>query len=204
MTTGTDATAAGAEPLRVASSSSPSPGPWRVQLDSTFRCHRDHEVEGSLDETARRLSHPEHQVAQQLAAEGHQVQAMGETPGVGRRADLLVCGRAVEVKSWVPLGTGRARPPTARSVVNKLLQAEGQADVVVLNAQRSGLSPVAAKAGMANYAARSGPAGVATVRVMGDGYDLTWSRDRSVNRVNQVRPPTPGRRRGDPALGVTM
>jgi NAD(P)-dependent dehydrogenase (short-subunit alcohol dehydrogenase family) len=173
-----------------------------VQLDNTLRCDRDHRTaSGALDETARRLSHSEHAVAQQLAAEGHHVHALGETPGQGRQADLLVCGRAVEVKSWMPLGAGRVRPPTARSVINKLLQAQGQADVVVLNARRSGLAPGAAKDGMAGYAARSGPSGVATVRVMGDGFDLTWSRDRSVSRARQAAAP---RRRADPDLGMAV
>ncbi|HWG74381.1 MAG TPA: hypothetical protein VG184_10050, partial [Acidimicrobiales bacterium] len=59
--------------------------------------------QGSLDETARRLTHEEFAVGRQLASEGHRVVAMTEWPWLGPMADLEVCGRPVEVKSFLAL-----------------------------------------------------------------------------------------------------
>ena len=63
--------------------------------------------------------------------------------GGARTADLLVCGTPVEVKSWLGQDQ-RSKIPGTRSVVNKLMQAEGQAATVVLNGRGSGLSSAAA------------------------------------------------------------
>jgi hypothetical protein len=149
---------------------------------SSLSCGRQHGVSGGrLDESARRLSHEEFAVADQLASEGHQVRSLATRPGRGRTADLLVCGAPVEVKSWLSRQE-RGHPPGVRSVVNKLLQAEGQAATVVLNGRGSGLSSTAARAGMAVYAGLPHRGNVATVRVLGDGFDLAWTRQRALER----------------------
>ena len=117
-------------------------------------------------------------MATALAGEGHMVRSLGEARGGGRRPDLEVCGAAVEVKSWLPAGE-RGRLPTARSVLNKLIDASGQAGMVVLNAKGSGLRAGAARQGLALYSARraaGADGGLRAVRVIGDGFDLTWSR----------------------------
>lgn len=132
--------------------------------------------EASLDESARRLSHEEFRVARALAGEGHHVKSVAERRGRGRSADLEVCGTPVEVKSWLALPERRGVLPGPRSVVNKLISAEGQSPVVVLAAEGSGLTASAAAAGVASYARLRPGSGITTVRVMGDGFDLSWRR----------------------------
>jgi hypothetical protein len=140
------------------------------------RCGREHgSIGGTLDETARRLSHEELAVALQLASEGHHVHSLAARRGRGRTSDLLVCGAPVEVKSWLG-AEQRTRPPGARSVVNKLIQAEGQAAMVVLNGRGTGLSVSDVEAGMRVYSRLPRRANVAAVRVLGDTFDLAWAR----------------------------
>jgi hypothetical protein len=134
----------------------------------------------------------------QLASEGHDVRSLAARRGRGRTADLLVCGAPVEVKSWLR-AEERGRPPGARSVVNKLIQAEGQAAVVVLNGRGSGLSASDVEAAMRIYARLPRRANVAAVRVLGDTFDLAWvrhaspglDRPRPADR-DRWRPPQPG------------
>jgi len=146
-------------------------------------CGRDHDGSpGRLDETARRLTHEEFAVARQLASEGHQVRSLAERRDRGRTADLSVCDAPVEVKSWLGRQERGGIAPGARSVVNKLLQAEGQAPTVVLNGRGSGLTATAARAGMLDYAGLERPNPVRAVRVLGDGFDLAWARGRSIRR----------------------
>jgi hypothetical protein len=128
-------------------------------------------------------------VARQLAAEGHLVRSVRPRPGEARTSDLRVCGRGVEVKSWEALGAGRDRPPTPRSVVNKLIQADGQAPTVVLYGRGSGLTARTAVAGMAEYARRFAAGGIGAVRVLGDGFDLGWRRDRTWSQGRRIDPP---------------
>jgi hypothetical protein len=150
---------------------------WRPTDALGLSCAHDHgSGAGGLDESARRLSHAEFAVAGQLAAEGHQVYALADRPGQGRTADLLVCGNPVEVKSWLSREQRAGRAPGVRSVANKLLQAEGQAATVVLDGRGSGLTSAAVRAGVAMYAESPHRGNVAAVRVLGDGFDLTWAR----------------------------
>jgi hypothetical protein len=133
---------------------------------------------GDLDESARRLSHPEFAVASLLASEGHQVYALPERRGPGRTADLLVCGMPLEVKSWLTRQERGGIAPGSDSVLNKLRQAEGQAATVVLEGRGSGLRLDATRAAMAEYAAARHRGHVTAVRVLGDGFDLAWTRVR--------------------------
>lgn len=175
---------------------------WRPAAGLALACLSDHDgAPGRLDEAARRLPHEEFAVARQLAVEGHQVRALAAPRGQGRTADLLVCGQPVEVKSWLSRAERGGRAPGAKSVVNKLLQAEGQAGVVVLNGRGSGLTPGAARAGMAIYAGLPHRGRIATVRVLGDGFDLGWSRTPDLRRApvparHTARSPAP------PELGL--
>ncbi len=143
---------------------------------------------GTLDEQARRLSHEELAVADRLAAEGHQVRSLPESRHGGRRADLSVCGVPVEVKSFAPVEERRTRPG-ARSVFNKLVDAAGQARHVVLIDRGSGLSAGSARQGMGRWALAAGPDDrLDSVRVMGDGFDLAWTRSarREIERAPLV------------------
>ena len=114
----------------------------------------------------------------------------------GRTADLEVCGVPVEVKSWLSLADRQGGPPSWRSVVNKLIGAEGQSQVVVLCASGSGLTASDAAIGIARYAAERPGSAINTVRAIGDGFDLSWGRVPVLERGV-----LPSRRRG---LGVGM
>ena len=126
-------------------------------------------------------------MALQLASEGHDVRSLAARRGRGRTPDLLVCGAPVEVKSWLSREE-RGRSPGARSVVNKLIQAEGQAAVVILNGRGTGLGAADVEAGMRIYSRLPRRAHVAAVRVLGDTFDLAWARSAS---LGQDRPTCP-------------
>ncbi len=159
------------------------PAAWAPLAGGSIRCGRAHAgLGGLLDETARRLSHQELAVAEQLASEGHHVRSLAPRPGQGRTPDLLVCAAPVEVKSWLSQEERGGIAPGAQSVANKLIQAEGQAATVVLNGRGTGLSASAAEAGIRWYEGLRHRANIATVRVLGDGFDLEWARQPSIRR----------------------
>ena len=151
---------------------------------------------GRLDETARRLSHEELAVARLLLREGHDVRALPESRRGGRRPDLLVCGTTVEVKSFAP-EEERRRAPTPNSVFNKLVDASGQSPHAVLFAEGSRMPESVARRGVARYVGdpRS-PTPLSSIRILGDGYDLAWSRRRSLELRAGVPAPAVGRTAG--------
>jgi hypothetical protein len=132
----------------------------------------------AVDERSRRLSHEELAVARQLAAEGHQVRSVPERRGQGPVADLEVCGARVEVKSFLPLAERDRGAPTPRSVCNKLLSARDQAPTTVVLGQGSGLSEGVARSGVEEFVARGRPGRTGGVRIIGDGFDLSWATGR--------------------------
>ncbi len=162
--------------------------------------------EGRVDERARRLSHEELAVARQLASENHRVESRRETPGRGPSADLSVCGMAVEVKSFLDRRLREGSRPSPASVCNKLLKAGHQADQVILNGRGSGLSETAARRGVALFTSRGGWERAASVRVLGDRFDLRLGApEREASRAHgharraergrpQGRRPAPRRR----------
>ena len=175
---------------------SPDPGRNRHAL----ACDHDGR-RGSLDESARRLTHEELAVGRQLASEGHRVSSMPEWPWLGPMADLDVCGQPVEVKSFLALPERPGGPPTAASVCNKLLRASRQADVAVLWCGGSGLSPKQAREGMNLFAAKNGWERMSSVRVLGDGFDLSWeapSLSPERRRFLGGRQPAPAERSPEP------
>ncbi|MBO0693840.1 MAG: hypothetical protein J2P58_13135 [Acidimicrobiaceae bacterium] len=128
-----------------------------------------------LDERARRLSHQELAMAELLASEGHRVVSLAERRGSGPVPDLAVCRRPVEIKSFDALADRLRGAPTEWSVCNKLLGARTQAPTVILCGRGSGLSEEAARQGVAEFAGRGRVGRVRGVRVVGDGFDLSWS-----------------------------
>jgi hypothetical protein len=108
------------------------------------------------------------------------VRSLATRPGQGRTADLLVCGAPVEVKSWLSRDERGGNLPGAKSVANKLLQAEGQAATVVIYGRGRGLTEQAARGGMALYTKLPHRANVVAVRVLGDGFDLGWTRRQTL------------------------
>jgi hypothetical protein len=145
----------------------------------------------------RRLSHEEYAVATLLASEGHTVRSLADGRGAGPVADLEVCGSGVEVKSWQSLAERGGRPPSSRSVLNKLLKASDQAPRVVLYAKGSGLLAAEARRGVDMYSAgmgRSPGSRLRAVRVVGDGFDLSWARRPDLRLAPERDParPRPG------------
>jgi hypothetical protein len=131
---------------------------------------------GWVDEAARRLSHQEMAVARLLAGEGHRVRSLAEWPWLGPTSDLEACGASVEVKSFLAVGDHPSRrPPTAEALCNKLIKASSQGEVAVIWGAGSGLSRRVADQGVALFAAQPGSRRVEQVRVLGDGFDLSWS-----------------------------
>jgi hypothetical protein len=131
---------------------------------------------GTFDETARRASHQELAVAKTLVSEGHAVRTVAERKGA-RTPDLDACGASVEVKSFQSLPDRDGRPPRAESVANKLLDARGQGSIAVILATGSGLSATTARAGYDMFRDRAVAEGlgkVRAVRVMGDGFDVSF------------------------------
>jgi hypothetical protein len=141
----------------------------------------DHGASGSVDERARRLSHEELAVARQLAAEGHRVRSLPERGGAGPTADMEACGVPVEVKSFLRAaghrgGRGVNRGmPTAWSVYNKLAAAKEQAPVAVVYGRGSGLRAEVARRGVERFARDGRHGAIKSVRVLGDGFDLSWN-----------------------------
>jgi hypothetical protein len=154
---------------------------WRTVLATPPLCGEDHRRQrGAIDERARRLSHEEMAVADRLASEGHHVRSLPDGRGRGRMADLDACGVAVEVKSWLSLAERAGRAPSPRSILNKLVDGGRQASTVVLNGYGTGLTAGAARRGMALYSARPAT-GLTSVRILGDGFDLAWTRQPELN-----------------------
>lgn len=184
----------------------PQPGHrWRLLGTRPPQCpFGSHRVGASLDESARRLTHSEYAVAVQLAAEGHRVRSLPDRRGAGRVPDLDVCGTGVEVKTWLPPEDRSGRPPTARSVFNKLADARGQGATTVLWAKGSGLQALDAQRGVELFAASGRFGGITTVRVLGDGFDLAWGRPPDLGvmarRASPGRPPGPAVAAPVPAL----
>ncbi len=121
-------------------------------------------------------------MAEQLASEGHGVVSLAVRRRGGRTPDLLVCRAPVEVKSWLSREERGGVPPGEQSVVNKLIQAEGQAAMVVLNGRGTGLSAAPAEAGLVAYAGQPHRAHIGAVRVLGDSFDLAWVCRPAVRR----------------------
>lgn len=140
---------------------------------------------GQLDEKARRLSHEELAVARALVADGHDVRSLPESRGGGRRPDLAVCGGTLEVKSFVPAPERGGGSPSPYSVYNKLVDAAGQSDQAVIYGVGSGLTERAAQKGLDRYAsAPTERPKLDHIRIIGDGFDLPFSRrpDRAIER----------------------
>lgn len=168
-------------------------GPW-------LTCGAYHlDDRGRLDERARRLSHEELAVAEMLSAGGHQVRSLPESQRAGRRPDLEVCGTLVEVKSFLPIEQ-RGRAPSPQSVFNKLVDAAGQAGTVVLWGRGSGLTEATVRSGLARLAADSRAATPTAVRVVGDGFDLSWVRRPALSHRLAAGAPRP--RPGGPGIGL--
>jgi hypothetical protein len=128
-------------------------------------------------------------VANVLAAEGHRVSTVAECKGA-RSPDLIACGTSVEVKAFQTLEQRSGRPPSPRSVANKLLDARGQGALAVVRGGDSGLTKATAQAGYAmfcEHAAQKGLGRLRAVRVLGKDFDISFGAVADVRQVRQGR-----------------
>lgn len=161
----------------------PAPG-RRDTPPGSSSCRHPAGVPGSFDERARRLSHAEFAVARVLIGEGHDVRSLPQGRSLGRTADLEVCGVETEVKS---LQAGA----TSWTMENQLTRAIGQGQAVIVDARASGLKRRWAERGVERFSARRSWLGLVTsVRVIGDGYQLSYDRRDLVRLRGALRRPS--------------
>ena len=154
-----------------------APASWVPSPGRLPACGVDHgTVTGRVDESARRLDHPELAVAGRLVAAGHDVVTLPERGRRGPVADFLVCGQSVEVKCLLTTAErADGRRATAATVHNRLASAVDQAATVVVSSEGSGCRAADAAAGFRSFVATAKIGRVGAVRVIGDGFDLAWS-----------------------------
>jgi len=158
-----------------------------VTPDQTWPC-RHTPGAGTFDESARRASHQELAVARVLQSEGHDVRTVAERRGA-RTPDLVACGASVEVKSFQTLAERQGRPPSAEKVANKLLDARGQGAIAIVSAEGSGLGAATARAGYGLFCDRAASTGlgkVRAVRILGDGFDMSFKAVPDVRLARQA------------------
>ncbi|MBO3745671.1 hypothetical protein J5X84_06270 [Streptosporangiaceae bacterium NEAU-GS5] len=117
-----------------------------------------------MDERARTFSAAELRVACFLAAEGREIVAVGSGPV---RPDALVDGHPTDFVVLDPHGTSVA-------VTMALSRAARHAEHAVIDARGSGVSLAAADAGVRRFRQIPHGARLRDLRVIGDGYDVTY------------------------------
>jgi Contact-dependent growth inhibition CdiA C-terminal domain len=126
---------------------------------------------GIVDERARRFPPRERQVADYLAAEGSAVVARREDPAMRRRQpDADVDGLATEFKSLDP-------DPGHSTVKQALKRGIGQASHIVVDGRDSGLSQGDAHRGLARFLGTPEGRSFASIRLVGEDFDINWKRD---------------------------
>jgi hypothetical protein len=143
--------------------------------------------EGTFSEKERRLSWEELTVARILVSEGHQVRARRERSGFGKTADFDVCGVATEVKTLEP-------GATSATLCNAVKRGREQGEVVIVNATNSGLPGHWAERGVERFASKGEFGKLEGLRILGAGYNLTYSRADLARRAE----------RPEPDLGLSM
>ncbi|HEY2506769.1 MAG TPA: hypothetical protein VGI58_09640 [Streptosporangiaceae bacterium] len=125
---------------------------------------------GVVDERACSFQPRERRLADHLAGEGRTVVAIHDAHGrAGRRPDAAVDGVETEFKS---LDAGASN----RTVKAALNSAKGQARAAVIDGRDSGLERPDADLGIRRFLGTPYEGRLDAIRVIGDGYDLTWER----------------------------
>jgi UDP:flavonoid glycosyltransferase YjiC (YdhE family) len=135
----------------------------------TLSCRHPRDAPGSFDESGRRVTWPELEIGQLLAAEGHRVRAIPDGRGRGKIADFEVCGVTTEVKTLSPRAT-------STTLANALRRGREQGEMVIVNAAVSGLARHWADRGVKEFAAKRDLGKIQGVRVIGAGFELSYRR----------------------------
>jgi uncharacterized protein YukE len=135
---------------------------------------------GTVDETAKKFSGSERDIADLLASEGHNVEAVPESTISGQRMyDSLVDGQPTEFKSLDPPKDNRSASDV--TVRNALGSANGQFKTItpdqtanaVVDGRGSGLTEAQADSGLQRWLG-TGRNRMDTIRIIGDGWEITW------------------------------
>jgi hypothetical protein len=143
--------------------------------------------EGTFSEKERRVSWEELTVARILVSEGHRVRAQREGPGFGKTADFDVCGVKTEVKTLDP-------GATSATLSNAIRKGREQGEEVIINATNSGLPRLWAERGVDRFATKGDFGKLGSLRVLGAGFELNYSRTDLARRTE----------RGGPDLGISI
>lgn len=150
----------------------------RIPGQFALPCHHAQGNPGQIDEGRRRVDHEELAVGQLFGAEGHHLRSLPHLRTQGRQGDWDACGWRVEVKALL---ADRSKPVDALDVANQILRGRGQGHLVVLWSAGSGLDERQARRGLDLARQRldaHGWGGICGVRLLGDGYDLTYTARR--------------------------
>ncbi|MFE4055906.1 PrsW family intramembrane metalloprotease [Streptomyces sp. NPDC059096] len=124
--------------------------------------------EGEIDESEKAFNQKERKIADLLKSEGKKVKAQAESRESGvRTADAAVDGVQTEFKSLDP-------GATSNTVKNQLNSAKGQARDAVLDSRGSGLDEEAAREGLGKFLRNNPPGRMDNIRIVGDGFNITW------------------------------
>ncbi len=124
--------------------------------------------QGSIDESEKFFLPKERRIAELLVAEGKHVKAKQERTGQ-RTGDAEVDGVLTEFKTLTPPYADNA---AVKNTINNSIRKGGQARHIIIDARNSGLTAAEAYRGLAR--AKNITRGlVDTVRIVGDGFDLT-------------------------------
>lgn len=138
------------------------------------------EPAGSIDETGAQFSAQERNIAEVLAVEGRTVVAVPESSLAGvRMYDAAVDGHPTEFKTIEgPKGSvaGSATVRGALQSANGQFDAAspGQVRTVILDGRGSGLAEAAAARGLSRWLGTPWERQIDAVRILGDGWELTW------------------------------
>jgi hypothetical protein len=124
---------------------------------------------GVIDERVRRFPPRERRVAEYLAKDGPAVTARHEDHAARRRQpDADVDGKA-EFKCL----EADARHGTVKQALKRGI---GQASHIVIDGRDSGLSKSDAQRGLARFLGTPEGISFATIRLVGDDFDINWKR----------------------------
>jgi len=106
----------------------------------------------------------------------------------------MACGVGVEVKSFQSLALRGGRPPTAKGVANKLLDARGQGALAVIWGPTSGLAEATARSGFNLFCQKASATGLGRLRdarIVGPDFDFSLSAVAAVRPAVATTPPPP-------------
>ena len=123
-------------------------------------------VPGRIDESRKTFSPAERAIAEKLAEEGRNVEAIPEAPP-DKQPDAVVDGTPTEFKS---LDAASDQP---KHIGRALKSGEGQAREIIVDARETIISKEAAEAGVQDYVARK-PSAYDSIRVLTGEGDVSF------------------------------